>query len=439
MNSNLSLAFYNFINNWKNNNNKKTFAKVVAVVVCRFPFAAATRASSAEQLALEFYRVPQIGKVVFRPEYPVIRSMPINCEICLSRISAVYHTGEHITGWIDLVAGKKPLHVEGEFNKQMPLACWHATDSDAMITMRYSTWTALSISLRCHSTVGWQEVDRSLPQIVHNDSEAIREPDYINYTGDKLYLDQTQQLLQGIYLLPRGIKRCIFDFQLPSELPGMCRLPLGRTSYTLQVRLLRYSKHDKIFQKSLCVKQRIELRDLRPATSSSVSLRLHLSRSSYVPGQRIAFEVQPTEPATCRTCLCQVITYRSEQPAVKEKRVQRVLDESSDSAGVLHLPLCTPLMTQLQGEPIEISYFVEAGSNLCRQPLRLPLWVGTVAPPIDAPADARTDSRTDSPALGYDNLGKCLPKTDAGPNDVYTTAMLCFRVLAWIPWDHWKC
>ncbi|EDW14200.1 uncharacterized protein LOC6572633 [Drosophila mojavensis] len=297
--------------------------------------------------------------------------MPINCEICLSRISAVYHTGEHITGWIDLVAGKKPLHVE-----------------------------ALSISLRCHSTVGWQEVDRSLPQIVHNDSEAIREPDYINYTGDKLYLDQTQQLLQGIYLLPRGIKRCIFDFQLPSELPGMCRLPLGRTSYTLQVRLQRYSKHHKIYQKSLCVKQRIELRDLRPATSSSVSLRLHLSRSSYVPGQRIAFEVQPTEPATCRTCLCQVITYRSEHPAVKEKRVQRVLDESSDSAGVLHLPLCTPLMTQLQGEPIEISYFVEAGSNLCRQPLRLPLWVGTVAPPIDAPADARTDS----PALGYDNL-----------------------------------
>lgn len=78
-------------------------------------------------------------------------------------------------------------------------------------------------------------------------------------------------------------------------------------------------------------------------------------------------------------------------------------------------------MTQGSGEPIEVAYFVEAGSNRCRQPLRLPLWVGTVAPPVGDSAD--------SLALGYDNLGKCLPIPDAGPNNVYTTAML----LALIP------
>lgn len=87
------------------------------------PFAVATRASSAEQLALEFYRVPQIGKVVLRPEYPVVGRMPVSCEMYLSNGSSAYYTGDCITGWIDLIASKKPLHVEGELNWQMPLPC----------------------------------------------------------------------------------------------------------------------------------------------------------------------------------------------------------------------------------------------------------------------------------------------------------------------------
>lgn len=54
--------------------------------------------------------------------------MPINCEFHLSRVSAVYYTGEQVSGFVTLIAGKKQLHLEGEFNWQMFLLCLHATD-----------------------------------------------------------------------------------------------------------------------------------------------------------------------------------------------------------------------------------------------------------------------------------------------------------------------
>lgn len=259
------------------------------------------------------------------------------------------------------------------------------------------------------------------------------QPGYISYACNKLHWEQAQQLTHALNLPSGGKKRCNFGFELPCDLPGKCRLPLGSTSYTLQVLLQRRGKHDKHFERSLCVKQRIELLDLQPATSSSGSLELCLPRSIYAPGQRVSYQLHTTEPhATCHTRLCQSITYRSIEPALKEKRVRRVLDENSDRTGVLHLPLTVPIMTKLPGEPIEIAYFVEAATTSCSQPLRLPLWVGTVAPPVDVMA-----SLTNGPTLGFVNLGECLTDFDAWLSDVYTSLILCFRVLAYfIPYNH---
>lgn len=260
---------------------------------------------------------------------------------------------------------------------------------------------AVSISLICRSEISWREADSSLPLIEHNDSTAATEPGHICYVANKTHLQQTQQLLQTLNLPPGDTQRCSFQFELPHDLPCSCRLPLGATGYTLHVTLQRRGKHDKHFQQRLCIRKRIELVDLRPACSTSATLRLSLLRSVFAPGQRVAYQLHATVPATCQTRLLQSITYQSQQPVAKSKRVQRVLDESCALAAELHLPLTAPIMS-LPGEPMEIAYYLETWSS-CSETLRLPLLVGTVAPPVDV-----KDSPTVGTSLGFVNLGKCL-------------------------------
>ncbi|XP_064547756.1 uncharacterized protein LOC135434914 [Drosophila montana] len=298
--------------------------------------------------------------------------MHIDCQFNLSRASAVYYTGEQVSGSIAFSASKKALQLE-----------------------------AVSIGLICRSAVSWREADPSLPLIEHNDSTAATEPGHISYVANKLHLQQTQQLLQTLSLPPGGTQRCSFQFELPHDLPGSCRLPLGATDYMLHVTLQRRGKHDKHFAQRLCIRKRIELVDLLPASSASATLRLSLPRSVFAPGQRVAYQLDATVPATCRTRLLQSITYQSQQPVAKAKRVLRALDESCALAAALHLPLTAPIMSQLPGEPIEIAYYLEAWSS-CSEPLRLPLLVGTVAPPVDVIA-----SPTDGPSLGFVNLALC--------------------------------
>ncbi|EDW59564.1 uncharacterized protein [Drosophila virilis] len=298
--------------------------------------------------------------------------MPIDCQFNLSRASAVYYTGEQVSGSVALSASKKSLQLE-----------------------------AVSISLICRSEISWREADSSLPLIEHNDSTATTESGYISYAANKTHLQQTQQLLQKLNLPPGGTQRCSFQFELPHDLPGSCRLPQGATDYTLFVTLQRRGKHDKHFQQRLCIRKRIELVDLQPACNASATLRLSLLRSIFAPGQRVAYQLHATVPATCQTRLLQSITYQSQQPVAKSKRVQNVLDESCALAAALHLPLTAPIMTQLPGEPIEIAYYLETWSS-CSEPLRLPLLVGTVAPPVDV-----IDSPTVGPSLGFVNLALC--------------------------------
>ncbi|EDV92820.1 uncharacterized protein LOC6563270 [Drosophila grimshawi] len=294
--------------------------------------------------------------------------MHINCKFNLPRSSAVYYTGEQISGSFSLtISKKKALQLE-----------------------------ALSITLFGCSTICWQEAQTLMPHVEHNDSTAVTETACLKFEGSKTHLLQSQQLLEAVILPPGCTQCCNFEFELPSALPGSCRLPLGSTSYMLQVTLHRRGKHDKCFQQRLCIRNRIEFTDLQPAKCATATLQLSLPRTVYAPGQRVAYQLAATSPATCTTRLCQSITYQSQQPSTKAKQVLTVLDESSDLKAALHLPLTAPIMSQLPGELIAIAYYLETWTS-CNEPLRLPLLVGTVAPPVEI----------DFPAHGFVNLALC--------------------------------
>lgn len=220
-----------------------------------------------------------------------------------------------------------------------------------------------------------------------------------------MHIEQTQQLAQSL-ILPRGVTQLgSFEFQLPDSLPGSCRLPHGSVDYELEVSLERRGKHVKRFQHRLIVRNRIEFCELRPAQSASATCCLRLPRSVYVPGQRVAYQVQSNCMSSDRsiTRLCQCITYVSQQPVPKVKKVQRVLDESCElEDNALHLPLTALATRQMPGEPIEITYYVETLSD-ASEPLRLPLLVGTVAPPVAS----SVQQAASCPSLGFVNLGKC--------------------------------
>ncbi|KAH8420956.1 hypothetical protein KR222_011090 [Zaprionus bogoriensis] len=306
--------------------------------------------------------------------------MPINCQFNLSRSSAVYYTGEQVTGTLALtVAKKRPLQLEG-----------------------------ISIALLGRSTTHWHEVDKSCTQIEHNDSTGRNEPVQLQFGGTTTHVEQRQKLAQSL-LVPQGKTHQLgaFEFALPDSVPGSCRLAHGSIDYTLQLTLERRGKHAKCFQQRLIVRNRIELHEVRPAVCETRTLCLRLPRSVFVPGQRVAYQLQPAPGVAqvpgCKlvTRLCQCITYSSPQHLGKHKKVVRVLDDSCEWEGALHLPLTAPIMRQSQGELIEISYYLETLSD-CSEPLRLPLSVGTVAPPVDA-----VQQPVSCPSLGFVNLGEC--------------------------------
>ncbi|KAH8360144.1 hypothetical protein KR093_011032 [Drosophila rubida] len=298
--------------------------------------------------------------------------MPVQCQFNLSHASAVYHTGEQVAGNLKLTVTKKPLQVEG-----------------------------ISITLLGLSTTSWDEAAKCLPQIEHNDSTAPAEPPRLHFGATKTHIEQTQQLTEALSLPLGSLQLGSFAFQLPHELPGSCRLPHGAITYTLQLTLERRSKQAKRFQQRLVVRRRIELPELRPATAASATLSLSLPRSVFVPGQRVVYRLaKSTASAQLTTRLCQCISYESQQPLAKRKRVVRVLDESRGLEDALHLPLTANIMSAGEsGDLITIEYYLETLATCCA-PLRLPLFVGTVAPPGDSPASL-------SP-LGFVNFGKLL-------------------------------
>ncbi|XP_034487661.1 uncharacterized protein LOC117791865 [Drosophila innubila] len=294
--------------------------------------------------------------------------MPIKCQFNLSRTSAVYYTGEQISGTITLKITKKPMQVEG-----------------------------ISITLLGVTTTSWHEAAKDLTHIEHNDSTGPTEPIQLHYAASKTHVEQTQQLAKSLILPPGCMQLGNFALQLPNNAPGSCRLDYGTTNYSLQLTLERRSKHAKRFQHRLCIRNRIEFHELTPATIQSSTLCLNLPRSVFVPGQRVAYRLEASVPS-CQftTRLCQCISYESQQPVVKCKKVVRVLNESCNMEDSLHLPLTAPIMSRLSGEAIEIAYYLETLSD-CSKPLRLPLFVGTVAPPVDNPKNCSS--------LGFVNFG----------------------------------
>ncbi|XP_062122804.1 uncharacterized protein LOC133836368 [Drosophila sulfurigaster albostrigata] len=280
--------------------------------------------------------------------------MPVKCHFNLSRSSAVYYAGEQISGTLMLTIIKKPLNVEG-----------------------------IHITLLGISTTSWHETDKCLPQIEHNDSTGPAEPPQLYFGATKTHIEQTQELAKSLILPPGSLQLGSFTFQLPNEVPGSCRLPHGSISYSLQLTLERRSKQAKRFQHRLVVRNRIEFLEPRPATTESSTLCLSLPRSVFVPGQRVAYQLETsTSSSQLLTRLCQCIRYESHQPVAKFKKVVRILDESSSLEDALHLPLTALIMSQRSGDLIEITYYVETLGS-CSEPLRLPLFVGTVAPPVD--------------------------------------------------------
>ncbi|XP_068156468.1 uncharacterized protein [Drosophila tropicalis] len=306
--------------------------------------------------------------------------MVIKCQFNLSRSAGVYYTGEQILGSIALSVGKKPVQVEG-----------------------------IKITLLGLTTVNWKESVHGLPQIEHNDcSSQPLEPMETFYKASKTLIENTKQLTDAMLLLPGKAHLASYDFQLPQSLPATCRLSHGSTNYILKVNLERQGKHVKSFHHRLIVKKCINFSDLRPQTKETCHLSLKLSRSVFVPGQSVGYELQTELPQPYVTRLCQSITYESEVPCRKSKNVLTVLAESSEMCGELRLPLTAPIMTteekEDREEAIQISYLIETlytGGD-CRQvSLQLPVFVGTIAPPMDSISSQAT---TEAMPLCFVNL-----------------------------------
>ncbi|EDW81371.1 uncharacterized protein Dwil_GK11055 [Drosophila willistoni] len=288
--------------------------------------------------------------------------MVIKCQFNLSRSAGVYYTGEQILGSVALSVGKKPVQVEG-----------------------------IKITLLGLTTVNWKESVNGPPQIEHNDcSSQPLEPLEMFYKSSKTLIEYTQQLTDALLLLPGKSHLASYDFQLPQSLPATCRLSHGSTNYILKVNLERQGKHVKSFHHRLIVKKCINFNDLRPQTKDTCHMSLKMSRSVFVPGQSVGYELQTNLPQPYITRLCHSITYQSEVPCRKSKNVITVLDESSEMCGELRLPLTAPIMTageEDQEEAIQISYLIETlyTDRDCRRvSLQLPVYVGTIAPPMDS-------------------------------------------------------
>ncbi|KAH8337392.1 hypothetical protein KR059_008872 [Drosophila kikkawai] len=285
--------------------------------------------------------------------------MLINCEFNLSRAAAIYYCGERISGSLTVtVGGKKPFPLVG-----------------------------VNITLYGTSTVHWRESDPGPPQIEHNDSARQVECAKVDYKGRKVHINETNNLVGGLVLPPGPKDLGPFEFQLPESLPATCSVPNGRVEYILKVVIERRSKHSKSFEQRLVVRRSLEFADLKPQIKETSTLSLSLPRSVFVPGQSVGFEVDSRDGVLdILTRLCQSITYHSSVPENRTKTVKKVLAECSSPNGNLRLPLTAPIMSHPdQFGPIHISYFIEA-YNFVDPPLRLPLFVATVAPPTHSPS-----------------------------------------------------
>ncbi|KAH8264114.1 hypothetical protein KR038_003015 [Drosophila bunnanda] len=284
--------------------------------------------------------------------------MLINCEFNLSRAAAIYYCGERISGSLTVtVGGKRPFPLEG-----------------------------VNITLYGASSVHWRESAPGPPQIEHNDSTRHEESAKVDYKGSKVHINETKNLVGGLILSPGSKDLESFEFQLPECLPATCSVPNGRVEYILKVVIERRSKHSKCFEQRLVVRRSLEFNDLKPQIKETSTLSLCLPRSVFVPGQMVDYEVESRDGILdILTRLCQSISYQSSVPEKRTKTVTKVLAECSSPNGSLRLPLIAPIMSHPdQFGPIHISYFIEA-YNFVDPPLRLPLFVATVAPPTQSP------------------------------------------------------
>ncbi|KAH8281107.1 hypothetical protein KR054_011101 [Drosophila jambulina] len=280
--------------------------------------------------------------------------MLVNCEFNLSRAAAIYYCGERILGSLTVtVGGKKPFPLEG-----------------------------VNITLYGASSVHWRETDPGPPQIEHNDSTRQVVCTKLDYKGGKVHINETKNLMGGQILQPGSKDLGSFVFQLPESLPATCSVPYGRVEYILRVVMERRSKHSKCFEQRLVVRRSLEFTDLKPQFKDTSMLSLSLPRSVFVPGQNVDYKVESRDGILeILTRLCQSISYQSSVPEKITKTVTKVLAESSASNGNLRLPLTAPIMSHPdQFGPIHISYYIEA-YNFVDPPVRLPLFVATVAPP----------------------------------------------------------
>ncbi|KAH8336485.1 hypothetical protein KR074_000602 [Drosophila pseudoananassae] len=280
--------------------------------------------------------------------------MSLHCEFNLSRTSAVYYSGEEISGSVTVaIYGKKTYSIE-----------------------------ATSVTFFGSSTVYWTE-PLAVPEIEHNDSSTSLEWDKMDYTGFKVHINETKRLTNGLEL-PTGITHLgYFKFFIPQNLPATCRVSLGRVAYTLKLRIDRCGKYSKCFQRHLVIKRLVEFSDLKPDFKEDCRFILTLPRRVFVPGQSISYKVQTKDGVLDSiTRLCQCIIYESQSPKVKSKKVTRCLSESGLNTSVLHLPLTVPIMTNDEPTgPIIISYYVETLSYGHRS-ISLPIYVATAAPPV---------------------------------------------------------
>ncbi|EDW96335.1 uncharacterized protein Dyak_GE25768 [Drosophila yakuba] len=281
--------------------------------------------------------------------------MPINCEFNLSRAAAIYYTGEQISGSLTVtVDGKKNFKLEGA-----------------------------SITLHGVSTVHWRESLRGQPEIEHNDSTGNLDYAKVDYNGSMVHISQTKKLTEALRLEPGTFRLGDFKFQFPEHLPATCRLPFGNVEYTLKVVLERGGKHNKSFHQRLAIRKSLEFDDLKPQYMETSNMALTLPRSVFVPGQSVSYEIHSKDGVQdFLTRLCKKISYTSQHPKAKTKTVTQVLAESPELNGNLRLPLIAPIMSHSdQMEPIQISYYIET-SNFLNAPIKLPIFVATVAPPV---------------------------------------------------------
>ncbi|KAH8350131.1 hypothetical protein KR067_002687 [Drosophila pandora] len=301
--------------------------------------------------------------------------MRAHCEFKLSRSAAIYYSGEEISGSVSIsIYGKKAISIE-----------------------------ATSITFFGVTTVHWKEPLEN-PQIEHNDSSASLEWVKVDYTGDRVHINETKKLTNGL-ILPTGTTNLgYFKFSIPENLPATCRVPLGSVGYTLTLKIDRCGKFRKCFEKRLVIKRQLDFNDLKPDFKESSRFVLTLARSVFVPGQTVTYEVQTKDGVLDSiTRLYQCIIYKSQSPKVKSKKVTKCLSECRQDTNKLHLPLTVPIMTYREPTGlISISYYVETLSY-GDPSISLPIYVVTAAPPMYSSTEFSCLCYT-NPVLGHSDV-----------------------------------